>query len=153
MDGSMATERVKGRVVHGRQLGRLLGFPTANVRLAAHEGPRFGVYAVLARAGGPWHAASASWGTRPHFDDGEPLLEVHLLDFSADLYGCDLEVEFIAKLRDEQAFSSPAALIDQIAADIDTTRALLAPVLRERECLGSTPGAGGKGSSLPVPSE
>lgn len=138
----MSSERVAGRVVHGRKLGRLLGFPTANLRLAADEGPRFGIYAVLARAAGRWHAASASWGTRPHFDDGEPLLEVHLLDFSANLYGRVLEVEFIEKLRDEQVFSSTAALLEQIAADIRATRLLLDPVLRERECRGSTRGAG-----------
>jgi riboflavin kinase/FMN adenylyltransferase len=153
MGESMPPDRVTGRVVHGRKLGRLLGFPTANLRLAAEEGPRFGVYAVLARAGGHWHAASASWGTRPHFDDGEPLLEVHLLDFSADLYGCDLEIEFIAKLRDEQVFSSTAALTEQIAADIHATRVLLAPVLRERECLGSTTDTGANDRSLPVPSQ
>lgn len=140
----MSPERVAGCVIHGRELGRRLGFPTANLRLAADEGPRFGVYAVLARAAGAgrWHAASASWGTRPHFDDGEPLLEVHLLDFSANLYGRVLEVEFIEKLRDEQVFSSTAALLEQIAADIRATRLLLDPVLRERECRGSTRGAG-----------
>lgn len=129
---SMPPERVVGRVVYGRKLGRTLGFPTANVRLAPEEGPPFGVYAVLARAEGRWHAASASWGTRPHFDDGEPLLEVHLLDVSADLYGRDLEVEFVAELRGEQVFSSTAALLEQIAADVRTTRLILDPVLRER---------------------
>jgi len=143
----MPPERVAGRVVHGRELGRRLGFPTANLRLAADEGPRFGVYAVLARAGGRWHAASASWGTRPHFDDGEPLLEVHLLDFSADLYERELEVEFIAKLRDEQVFTSTAALLEQIAADIRATRLLLDPMLRERECRDSTRGARGEDRS------
>ena len=145
---SIPSERVAGRVVHGRKLGRQLGFPTANLRLAADEGPRFGVYAVLARAGGRWHAASASWGTRPHFDDGEPLLEVHLLDFSADLYGRELEVEFIAKLRDEQVFLSTAELLEQIAADIRATRLLLDPVLRERDCLGSARSARGESGSL-----
>jgi hypothetical protein len=145
---SMPAQRVAGRVVHGRKLGRLLGFPTANLRVAPEEGPRFGVYAVLARTAGRWHAASASWGTRPHFDDGEPLLEVHLLDFSADLYGRRLEVEFIARLRGEQAFPSTAALLEQIAADIRATRLLLVPVLREREGHGRTTCTGGENRSL-----
>ncbi len=150
----MPSRRVAGRVLHGRKLGRQLGFPTANLRLAPGEGPGFGIYAVLARAGGRWHAASASWGTRPHFDDGEPLLEVHLLDFSADLYGSDLEVEFVAKLRDEQVFSSTAALLEQIAADVRATRVLLGPVLLERECMNGTPGVGGenkpRAGALPI---
>jgi riboflavin kinase/FMN adenylyltransferase len=134
---SILPRRIERQVVHGRKVGRQLGIPTANLRLAANEGPPFGIYAVLACAEGRWYAACASWGTRPHFDNGEPVLEVHLLDFAGDLYERTLEVEFMAKLRDEQIFASTAALFDQIAMDIRATRLLVEPALRERACLGS----------------
>ncbi|MCK8517193.1 riboflavin kinase [Methylonatrum kenyense] len=119
---------VMGQVLHGQKVGRRLGFPTANLSLAEADGPPFGVYAVLARVGGHCYAASASWGRRPHFDNGRPLLEVHLLDFEGDLYGCDLEVEFVARLRGEQIFSSTDALIEQIAIDVRTTRSILSNI-------------------------
>ncbi|WP_368661447.1 riboflavin kinase [Paracoccus sp. (in: a-proteobacteria)] len=77
---------------------------------------------MLVEYGGRVGAGAASWGTRPHFDDGAPLLEVHLLDFKGDLYGRQLTVEFVSYLRPEEAFSSIEAMMVQIGRDIQETR-------------------------------
>lgn len=111
-----------GRVIHGNKLGRQLGIPTANIALPDEAELRYGVYAVLVEYGGRVWAGAASWGTRPHFDDGAPLLEVHLLDFKGDLYGHHLTVEFVSYLRPEEAFSSIEAMMVQIGRDIEETR-------------------------------
>src|SRR6202011_732338 len=92
--------RMLGRVVHGRELGRTLGFPTANVRIMRRKSPVQGVMAVRvfgieANA----MTAVASLGTRPTVDGTDMLLEVHVFDFAGDLYGREIEVEFVAKLR------------------------------------------------------
>ncbi|PJK09941.1 bifunctional riboflavin kinase/FMN adenylyltransferase [Lysobacteraceae bacterium NML08-0793] len=118
--------RISGRVVHGRKLGRKLGFPTANLRFTRHP-PMQGIYAVRVHgvAATPY-AAVASFGTRPTVAGDAPLLEVHLFDFSGDLYGQLLEVEFIAKLRDEEKFASLDALAAQMRQDALLARSLLA---------------------------
>lgn len=121
---------IGGRVVRGRQLGRTLGFPTANVRLAGKMPALSGIYATWvhgidgAGAGRPWPSVS-SLGTRPTVDGVEPLLEAHLFDFEGDLYGRRIEVEFVAKLRDEQKFIDLAALTDQMHRDAGQARAIL----------------------------
>lgn len=115
-------ERRSGRVIHGNKLGRQLGLPTANIALPDETRLRHGVYAVMVDYRGREWAGAASWGTRPHFDDGAPLLEVHLLDFTGDLYGRRLTVEFVRYLRPEQAFPSLEAMMAQIGRDIEDTR-------------------------------
>ena len=107
--------RMLGRVVQGRRLGRTLGFPTANLRLMRRKPPLSGILAVRAYGieARPMPGV-ASLGTRPTVDGGEPLLEVHLFDFAGDLYGRMIEVEFVAKLRDEVKFDSLDALMVQM---------------------------------------
>ncbi|MBI3882073.1 MAG: bifunctional riboflavin kinase/FAD synthetase [Verrucomicrobia bacterium] len=117
-----------GTVVRGDGLGRQLGFPTANLDVAGLELPPSGVYAVQARLGDHPHHAALNIGFRPTLAKSEPSLQVeaHLLDFSGDLYGQEMELTFVARLRDEQKFSSPAALKEQIARDLARARAVFA---------------------------
>jgi riboflavin kinase/FMN adenylyltransferase len=91
--------------------------------------PAQGVYAVRVQrqAGGPWLPGVANLGTRPTFDGGAPVLEVHLLDFDGDLYGRSLRVGLVARLRDEQRFDGPEALVAALRADVARARELLAP--------------------------
>jgi len=113
-----------GTVVVGRQLGRQLGFPTANLDVPELELPPSGVYAARVRIGDVDHQAVLNLGVRPTVDAHAtlPRLEVHLLDFSGDLYGQELEVEFVRILRPERKFSSLDALREQIARDAQTAR-------------------------------
>ena len=117
---------VDGRVVHGRQLGRTLGYPTANLRFAGKRPALSGIYATWVHGvtPAPWPSVS-SFGTRPTVDGVEPLLEAHLFDFDGDLYGRRIEVEFVAKLRDELKFPDLAALTHQMHHDAEQARALL----------------------------
>ena len=119
-----ATFRMRGEVVGGDQRGRDLGFPTANlVPDPALVCPAYGIYAC--RVGD--HLAAVSVGVRPTFGEGlVPLIEAHLLDFSGDLYGQTLEVEFVARLRGEERYDGIEALIAQMNADVAETRRLLA---------------------------
>jgi riboflavin kinase/FMN adenylyltransferase len=116
-----------GRVVHGNKLGRTLGFPTANLRLQRRKSPLVGISAVRVHgiASLPLSGV-ASLGTRPTVAGVEPLLEVHVFDFSGDLYGRAIEVEFVAKLRDEVKFDSLDAMLVQMQRDAAAARALLA---------------------------
>jgi riboflavin kinase/FMN adenylyltransferase len=119
---------ITGRVVHGRKLGRTLGFPTANIGLSRRKPALGGVFAVRCKgikARGLEGVATgvASLGTNPAVQvDGRPSLEVFLFDFSADLYGQRLQVEFVAKLRDEARYDSLDALTAQIRRDCDHAR-------------------------------
>lgn len=121
---------VYGEVVNGDHRGRLLGFPTANLRIDARKVlPGNGVYAVRVRLPGEQqatHPAVANIGVRPTFG-GEPrlLVEVHLLDATFDLYGQRLDVEFVRRLRDERRFNGVAELIAQIATDAQQARDIL----------------------------
>jgi riboflavin kinase / FMN adenylyltransferase len=122
--------RMLGRVVHGRKLGRTLGFPTANVRLMRTKSPVHGVLAVRVFGIEPKALpAVASLGTRPTVNGTEMLLEVHLFDFAADIYGRDIDVEFVAKLRDEVRFDSLDAMIVQMNLDAARARELLSKVM------------------------
>lgn len=119
---------IAGRVVGGDQLGRLLGFPTANVQLKRKQVPLAGVFAVTVSgvAALPWPGA-ASLGTRPTVAEGlQPALEVFLLDYHGSLYGTHVSVEFLHKLRDQAKFESLDALKAQIALDVKVTRAYFA---------------------------
>jgi riboflavin kinase/FMN adenylyltransferase len=114
-----------GVVVPGDQRGGDLGYPTANIALDAQLlCPGHGVYAGFARG----HRAALSIGTNPHYGGTERRIEPFLLDFEGDLYGQRLVVEVWAKLRDQAAFESDQALIDQIARDVEATRASVRPV-------------------------
>jgi riboflavin kinase/FMN adenylyltransferase len=121
--------RMTGRVVHGRQLGRALGFPTANLRLMRRKPPVWGISAVWVHGidSRPLPGV-ASLGTRPTVNGVEPLLEVHVFDFSGDLYGRSLEVEFVAKLRDEVKFESLDAMMVQMKIDGLKARDILSKV-------------------------
>lgn len=121
--------RVSGRVGEGARRGRQLGFPTANVAVETDRAmPARGVYAVFARtrAGGPRCGGMANLGTRPTFDGERLALEVHLFEGGEDLYGRMVEVEFIARLRDERRFAGPAELVEQLRRDGLAARAALA---------------------------
>jgi len=114
-----------GRVVEGDRIGRQLGFPTANLDATNLALPPHGVYAASAKVDGKFFWAALNLGVRPTVAVGLQLrVEVHLLDFSGDLYGAELEVEIGVKLRAERKFSSPAQLREQIARDLVAVRAL-----------------------------
>ena len=108
---------ISGEVIHGDKRGRDLGFPTANIRLAPSCGLKHGIYAVRVGIGGERHDGVASFGVRPMFDDGAPLLEVFLFDFGRDLYGQTIDVAFIGWIRPELKLDSVATLKTQMAAD------------------------------------
>ena len=116
---------VSGRVIAGQRLGRLLGVPTANIALEPTNRLAYGVYAVRVHLGAATHAGVASFGTRPTVDNGAPLLEVHLLDFSGDLYGQEIEVEFVQRIREERKFDSLDQLVAEMAHDKERARAIL----------------------------
>jgi len=116
---------VAGVVGEGRKVGRTIGFPTANMTLGELLEPRKGVYATRARFNGQTFGAVSNFGRRPTFGDGAPLLETYLFDFGGDLYGKQMEVDFIAFLRDEKKFDGIDALKAQIAEDCEQARALL----------------------------
>nr|WP_295465829.1 bifunctional riboflavin kinase/FAD synthetase [Mesorhizobium sp.] len=121
---------VEGVVSRGKQLGRTLGYPTANKALADDNGLRHGIYAVRLRdASGTLHDGVASFGRRPTIDEaGAPLLETFVFDFSGDLYGQACTVSFFGFLRGEEKFSSLDDLIVQMKRDEAEARALLAGV-------------------------
>ena len=114
---------MRGRVVAGDRLGRQFGFPTANLRLARRQAPLDGIFAVRVRGVG---GGVASIGTRPTVGGVTPLLEVHVFDFAGDLYGRELEVEFVARLRDTLRFANVDAMIQQMQRDAAAARATLA---------------------------
>jgi len=116
---------IMGRVVYGRQLGRQLGVPTANIRLQRYRAALEGVYAVRVRGLERVYDGVANIGVRPTVEGKEPLLEVHLFDFDGEIYGRLLTVEFVEKIRDEQAFPGLEALKAQIFRDIDAARRVL----------------------------
>ena len=115
-----------GEVVRGRQLGRQLGVPTANIALGRSTLPASGVFAVHAECEGQWYKGVANLGVKPTVEDKPlPSLEVHLLDAAPELYGRHMRVHFLHKLRDERRFESLDALKKQIARDVQDARAAL----------------------------
>lgn len=118
---------VEGVVQHGDKNGRKLGFPTANIDMGTYLRPRYGIYAVKGRLpDGRVLNGAANIGIRPQFDPPKELLEPYFFDFSEDLYGQTIEVEFHAFLRGEAKFESMDALMHQMAQDCDAARAILA---------------------------
>lgn len=134
-EGDMATAstllgrpyRMSGKVIRGEQMGRKLGFPTANVDLRRRQSAVMGIFAV--RVSGLGHTSLdgvASVGTRPTFDGTKPILEVYLFDFSEDIYGRYIEVDFIARLREQKRFESVDDLVVQMHIDAENARTILA---------------------------
>jgi riboflavin kinase/FMN adenylyltransferase len=125
---------IEGKVEYGNQLGRTLGYPTANIHLRDRVSPIQGIFAVRVGLGEcecAWPGV-ASLGVRPTVNQvTQPLLEVHLFDFEGDLYGQRMAVEFVGKLRDEQKFGGLDALTAQMDRDATAARAMLGmnPVL------------------------
>jgi riboflavin kinase/FMN adenylyltransferase len=133
---------IAGQVVHGRKLGRQLGFATANIRIRHNPPPMQGVFAVQVSVGdnAPLPGV-ANLGLRPTIaPDGAlaPLLEVHLLDFTGNLYGTHLHVAFLHKLRAEMKFADLTALKQQIAQDALAARAFFSPSLQTEFQTSST---------------
>ena len=117
---------VSGRVLPGQRLGRVLGVPTANIALAPTNRLAHGVYAVWAVIGGRCHPGVASFGVRPTIGNGPPLLEVHLLGFEGDLYGQDMTVEFVERIREERRFESLDLLVAEMSRDKERAQSILA---------------------------
>ncbi|HYM44043.1 MAG TPA: bifunctional riboflavin kinase/FAD synthetase [Steroidobacteraceae bacterium] len=117
---------MRGRVIGGQRLGRDLGFPTANLALGRRRAPVAGIFAVHVHGvAGQALPGVASLGTRPTVGGIEALLEAHVFDFNADLYGREIEVEFAAKLREEQCFATLEALTAQMHRDAADARRIL----------------------------
>ena len=115
---------IVGTVVQGDKRGRTIGYPTANVPLRGLAFPPLGVYGVRAKIEGEWHVGAANIGTRPTVDPSrrEPLLEVHVLDFDGDLYGKEIDIEFLFHVRSEQKFAGLDELKVQLAKDVAEIR-------------------------------
>lgn len=117
---------VRGTVVHGEKRGRELGFPTINLAIPLERLlPRDGIYAMTVRVRDEEVVAAASLGVRPTFGSGDRTLEAYLLDWEGDVYGDTIEAAFMKRLRDELRFASAEELTEQIARDVDATRAAL----------------------------
>ena len=127
---------IDGTVEHGQKRGRTIGFPTANVALGDNLRPATGVYAVRVGveeeeeegAATRWYDGAANFGRRPTVDGTDLLLEVHLFDYTGDLYGKRVRVQFVAYIRPERKFDGLDALKEQIAVDCAEARRLLAGV-------------------------
>ncbi|MFM9973352.1 MAG: bifunctional riboflavin kinase/FAD synthetase [Beijerinckiaceae bacterium] len=116
---------LSGEVMHGDKRGRELGYPTANLVLDKGMALKHGIYAVRAIVDGKIHAAVASFGRRPTFDDGAPRLEVHIFDFSGDLYGKIIDIMFVGYIRPELKFDGIEPLIRQMDEDSRQAREML----------------------------
>jgi riboflavin kinase / FMN adenylyltransferase len=120
--------RARGEVGAGAGRGKGLGFPTLNLPLAPGQDIAHGIYALRVDHDGRRYHAAGYVGSRPTFGAGEPVLEAYLLDFTGDLYGKDVDVEFIAYLRPDQTFATPQALADKMHEDCARARAVLAEI-------------------------
>jgi riboflavin kinase/FMN adenylyltransferase len=119
--------RMSGKIVLGDKVGRTLGFPTANVDLRRRQSAVMGIFAVRVHGlpDGPKDAV-ASVGSRPTFDGTKPLLEIHIFDFDADIYGAYISVDFIARLRSEIKYDEVKELVAQMHRDADNAKSILA---------------------------
>jgi riboflavin kinase/FMN adenylyltransferase len=120
--------RVRGRVGEGAGRGKGLGFPTINLPLEPGQDVRHGIYAMRVHHAGKRYHAAGYVGARPTFGGGDPSLEAYLLDFDGDLYGEEVEVEFIAFLRPDQTFASAEQLAGKMQEDCGNARAILAKI-------------------------
>lgn len=117
--------RISGKVIGGAKRGTGMGFPTANLPMPKGTTLGHGIYAVRAHLDGMAHDAAAYLGTRPTFDDGQPVLEVFLFDFNGDIYGREIEIEFVDFIRGDRRFRSVEELVAQMEADIAQAKAVL----------------------------
>lgn len=118
--------RMSGRVIRGEQVGRTLGFPTANVDLRRRQSAVSGIYAVRVHGLADCALdAVASVGNRPTFGGSKPLLEVYLFDFDEEIYGEYISVDFIAQLREQKKYEDVTDLVAQMHADVDNARSIL----------------------------
>jgi riboflavin kinase/FMN adenylyltransferase len=117
--------RIAGTVVTGAKRGRTIGFPTANLDGVPTLVPAVGVYAVRALVDGVSHPAAANVGPNPTFGDDARKIEVHLIGYSGDLYGHELAVEFVARLRDTRPFAGASELSEQLKRDVEAAKTLL----------------------------
>lgn len=118
--------RIGGPVVHGFERGRTIGFPTANISVAADRAlPAIGVYATRARVAGHTLVGATNIGRRPTFDEGHISIETYLLDFEGDIYGERMDLEIVERVRGEVKFESVDALKAQIAKDVESARELV----------------------------
>lgn len=118
-----------GKVVAGEQLGRKIGFPTANLKIADADKliPAHGVYAVLVRLHDATYAGMLNIGVRPTFDGKKQTIEVHIFDFNEDIYGMEIGIDLIAAIRKEMKFSSADALVEQLKRDQEVSLRILRP--------------------------
>ena len=117
---------LQGKVVTGDSRGKSLGFPTANLSIAKERIlPGDGIYATWAYVGDKRYLAATNIGVRPTFDEKERVVEAFILDFDGDLYDSDISVEFVERLRNEQRFETPEALVAQMHKDVERTREVL----------------------------
>ncbi|MFW6103374.1 MAG: riboflavin biosynthesis protein RibF, partial [Chloroflexota bacterium] len=117
---------LSGTIVTTSRRGRSMGFPTANLDVGQERAlPANGVYATIASIHDTRHRAITNIGLRPTFGDTERIVETHILDFSGDIYGSTLQIEFAARIRDEKPFENPETLVAQIRRDIETAQRLL----------------------------
>ncbi len=138
---------LSGEVVLGAQRGRTLGFPTANLEVRPERAvPANGVYAVFAVLGTQRYPAVANVGIRPSFDNGQRIVETHIFGFERDIYGCDLVVEFVARLRDERRFEDIDDLVAQIGRDSEAAQSILRSKMQP--VVGSEQDAGKEGNAL-----
>jgi riboflavin kinase/FMN adenylyltransferase len=122
---------IRGPVVRGNERGRTIGFPTANIAVTPDRAlPAFGVYVTRATAGGRTYASATNIGINPTFNDPRPSIETYLLDFEGDLYGRELRVEMLHRLRDEAKFDSIDQLVEAIGRDVQATRDYFAALKR-----------------------
>jgi riboflavin kinase/FMN adenylyltransferase len=122
---------LSGKVITSDKRGRVLGFPTANLNIKPQQAlPGNGIYATIAQVDGKQFPSATNIGIRPTFGEGEKTVETHLLNYKDDLYGKDMKLEFVQKLRDEQRFPSSEELKVQIEKDVRETEAILAKDLK-----------------------
>ncbi|MCK5181320.1 MAG: bifunctional riboflavin kinase/FAD synthetase [Dehalococcoidia bacterium] len=122
---------LEGKVITSEKRGRVLGFPTANLDIKPQQAlPENGIYATIAQVEGGHFPSATNVGVRPTFGTGEETVETHLLNYKGNLYGKDMRVEFVQKLRDEQRFSSSEELKTQIEKDIREVEAILTKDLK-----------------------
>ncbi len=116
---------IEGQVKEGERRGRQIGFPTANLDTDWDILPKVGVYATLANVNGTKHQSITNIGYRPTFGHNGLLIETHIFDFNEDIYKKRMKVEFVDRVRDEQKFNGPEALVEQIKRDVERVKEIL----------------------------
>jgi riboflavin kinase/FMN adenylyltransferase len=116
---------IEGQVKEGERRGRQIGFPTANLDTDWDILPKVGVYATLANVDGTKHQSITNIGYRPTFGHNGLLIETHIFDFDEDIYKKRIKVEFVDRVRDEQKFNGPEALVEQIKRDVERVKEIL----------------------------